>query len=378
MSPLPVDEVLVVGGGIGGLSSAIALSQRGARVTVVERHGNALGASIIVGHRAVYALEELGVLERCLQEGARIEADEPSWWTYVFNREGERQPVPPPKLPADGLPSSVFLYRPVLARILADKARELGVNILVGHSFASIEPSGEAELTTGERKPFDLIVGADGINSSVRRLVFPEAGEPHYTGAMSFRVMLADPPADWFSGLHVAPGGMVVTTVLPGGLFYLAASVEMENRHVDQDEARELVRSALNRYASTTMFAAVDRRITDDVSVIVAPYEWIWVSQPWHRERVVLVGDAAHATTPNIGSGGSMAIEDGVVLADALEAAGNLEPGLTAYERRRLRRTKLVVDASVQIMHLQQQVPRQPLEEAKLRAAAIEQLAAPY
>jgi 2-polyprenyl-6-methoxyphenol hydroxylase-like FAD-dependent oxidoreductase len=126
------------------------------------------------------------------------------------------------------------------------------------------------------------------------------------------------------------------------------------------------------------MFAEVANRIDETVQPIVAPYEWIWMPQPWHRGRVVLVGDAVHATTPNIGAAGGMAIEDGVVLAEELERADELESGLQAFEARRLERTKLVVDSSVEIMLRQQRVPREPMKEAAIRAEAIEKLAEPY
>jgi 2-polyprenyl-6-methoxyphenol hydroxylase-like FAD-dependent oxidoreductase len=375
-------KVLVVGGGVAGLSTAISLSARGHQVTVVDRAEGAIGASIIVGHGAVYALEALGVLDRVLEVAKQIKADEPSWWTLVHNATGERMPVPAPRLPTTGLPSMVFLYRPLLSDILVAAARRHGAEVHFNHTFTSLEQSEDgvtAELTTGERDTFDLVVGADGINSSVRERFFPEAGEPQYIGTMSLRSMIWDAPPHWLSGLHFVPGEPgSVTTLLPGGLFYLAVGARMDRRRIEPDEARALVRAALAKYEGSVMFAEVSERIDDSVQPIVAPFEWIWVPQPWHRGRVVLVGDAVHATTPNIGAAGGMAIEDGVVLADELERAGELEAGLRAYEGRRLERTKLVVDASVEVMNLQRRVPREPMQEAAVRGAAIEKLAEPY
>ena len=374
-------RVLIVGGGVAGLSAAISLAARGHQVTVLDRAEGAIGASIIVGHGAVYALEALGVLDQVLEVAKQIKAVEPSWWTLVHDAKGQKMPVPAPTLPTTGLPSMVFLYRPLLSDILVAAARRYGAEVHFKQTFTSLEQDEEgivAELTTGERARFDLLVGADGINSAVRERFFPEAGGPEYIGTMSLRSMIRDAPAHWLSGLHFASGEPgSVTTLLPGGLFYLAVGARMERRRIEPEEARALVRAAVAKYESD-MFAEVGERIDDTLEPIVAPFEWIWVPQPWHRGRVVLVGDAVHATTPNIGAAGGMAIEDGVVLAEELERAGELEPGFHAYEARRLERTKLVVDASVEVMMMQRRVPREPMQEATVRGAAIEKLAEPY
>jgi len=365
-------KVLVVGGGVAGLSAAISLAARGHQLTVVDRAEGAIGASIIVGHGAVHALEALGVLDQVLEVAKQIKADEPSWWTLVHNAKGERMPVPAPRLPTTGLPSMVFLFRPLLSDILVAAARRHGADVHFNHTFTSLEQDEDgvtAELTTGERVTFDLVVGADGINSSVRERFFPDVGGPEYIGTMSLRSMIRGAPSHWLSGLHFVPGEPgSVTTLLPDGLFYLAVGARMEKRRIEPDEARALVRGAVAKYEG--MFVEIAERIDDTLQPIVAPFEWIWVPQPWHRGRVVLVGDAVHATTPNIGAAGGME--------EIERASDDLATGLRAYEARRHDRCKLVVDASVEVMRMQRQVPREPMQEAAVRSAAIEKLAEPY
>ncbi len=376
-----VNDVLIVGAGIAGLSTAIALGRRGIRTTVVDHAGAAVGASILVTHRAVYALEELGVLDAILEVGRQIRPPEPSWWTYVYNAQGERLPVPEPVL-EDGwaLPSTVFIYRPLLSEILARTAVEFGAEVLIGETYRTVEQhanSVDVELTTGERRRFDLLVAADGINSGLRARFFPELEGPVYTGSMSFRMMFPDAPEDWLSGLHVAKGGTCASTMLPGRHFYLAVPNHMERRRVEQAEAREIVRTVLRDYEPSKMFAEASALLDEDINVIVAPYEWIFVEPPWHRGRVVLVGDAAHATAPTIGSAGGMAVEDAVVLGQELDAGHDLEIALGNYAARREARTQLVVETSATLMRTHQE-RRPPQEEAGLRLSALQKLAEPY
>jgi 2-polyprenyl-6-methoxyphenol hydroxylase-like FAD-dependent oxidoreductase len=379
---LPVNDVLIVGAGIAGLSSAIALGKRGVRSTVVDHSGGTVGASILITHRAVYALQALGVLDQIVEMGRQIRPPEQSWWTYVFNAKGERLPVRAPILDEEwSVPSTVFIFRPLLAQILQDAARANGAEVLIGHSYKTVEPHDggvDVELTTGERRRFDLVIAADGINSGLRQRFFPEVGGPVYTGSMSFRMMFRDAPPEWLSGLHVAKGGTLASTMLPGQHFYLALPNHMERRVVEQEEAREIVQTVLRDYEPSEMFAAASRRVGGgDVPVIVAPYEWIFVEPPWHRGRIVLVGDAAHATAPTIGSAGGMAVEDGVVLAAELAGTGDVEVGLGRYAVRRERRTRMVVETSATLMRSHQE-RRPPQEEAELRLTALQKLAEPF
>jgi naringenin degradation protein FdeE len=384
---LPLRDVLVVGGGLGGLSAAIALGRRGVRTTVLERDAGVLGAGANIGinYRPVYALEELGILDEALEQGQSYPVGEDSRFEAVYDAKGNRLPVgAPPDLGEDWrLPvSSVRFYRPVLSEIMKKAAREQGVELLIGHSYRSLEPRGDvlaAKLTTGEERPFDLVVAADGIHSELRERFFPQAPAPVYTGQMICRVMLEDAPEDWRGGAHLPPEGgeRIVTSVYPDRRFYLATGKRMERRHVDQDEARAIVRGQVAAFGATKMFEEIHERITDDVHVIVTPCEWIFVSPPWHRGRLVLLGDAVHATAPTIGSAGGMAIEDGVVLAQELARTHDVEAALSAYAARREGRTKLVVETSAALMRSHHE--RRPHEEeAAMRFRALQQLVAPY
>jgi 2-polyprenyl-6-methoxyphenol hydroxylase-like FAD-dependent oxidoreductase len=376
-----VRNALIVGGGMGGLSAAIAMAQRKIEVTVVERAHEWTGAAIHFHYGPVYALDELGILDQILERAHFIPADAPSSMFGIFTAQGDRLPLGEPELGEDwSVPPTIAIYRPILGEIMMQAARQHGVELLVGHTYTSMKPSADAvdvELTTGDRRSFDLVVGADGINSGLREQFFGEVDGPTYIGSMAFRMMFKDAPDSWRSGLHVAQGTTISANLLPGNHFYLAVPHKMERRQIEQDEAREIVLSELDKYRPSEMFDAIAERLTDDIDIIVGAYEWIFVPPPWHRGRIVLVGDAIHATAPTIGSAGGMAIEDGVVLAQELAATEDVDRALTAYAERRADRAKLVVVASETLMRTHQE-RRSPEEESVIRLAAYEKLVQPY
>ncbi|WP_404478074.1 FAD-dependent monooxygenase [Novosphingobium sp. BL-52-GroH] len=375
---LAVRKVLIVGGGLAGLSAAIALGEAGAKVTVIDLHGQADGASIAITNRAVDALAELGVLDACVAAGT-VPGGGGSLFAGMMNAAGEPLPIPaPPGRPDDGLPALVAIYRPELARILSDAARAAGAEIRTGTTFTALADQGDhvaASFREGADETFDLVIGADGTRSAVREAIIPDI-RPDYTGWMSFRVVLEDGP-EGQPGFFMQPDGdMVATTRLPGNLVYLAAGEKMDNRRLSQGEATEILGRVLDRYTAP-LVRGIRTRLADGPHIIARPFEWLMVGKPWHRGRIVVIGDAAHSTTANLSSGGSMAIEDGVVLAQELANNADVEAGLTAFAERRYERTRMVVETSVALLKLQERGAH-PAEGGMMRMQAVGALMQPY
>lgn len=251
----------------------------------------------------------------------------------------------------------------------------------IGNTIEALENADDAVHVTfrnGARRTYDLVIGADGIASRVRTLVHGEAIQPVYTGHMGFRCVFQDGPPG-APGFYALPDStMVAMTRLPGGLVYLATGIDMEDRFVSQAEARQLLRDILERYSAPLLVALRARLNSEQEAFVIArPDHWLMVPEPWHRGRVALIGDAAHATTAHLAFGGGMALEDSVVLAQELRLDPHPGASLDRFEKRRVSRTRLVVESSVELLRLQQ-AHASTEASAAIRARAVATLAQPY
>lgn len=373
-----VQRILVVGSGLAGLSAAIALARRGADVTIATLEARAEGTSITITNRAVDAVEALGVLEACLAEGL-TPSDGESIFAAMWDGAGNPLKGPLPPRPASELPAYIAIYRPDLSRILTEAALAAGVTIRAGLSFTSLVDHGshvEVELTDGSHDRFDLVVGADGAHSAVRRLIHPGI-RPTYTGWMSFRLVLENGP-EGPAGFYSLPGGkgMLAIVRLPGNRLYMAAGKQMESRRIAPAEAVQLLDGIMAPYTAP-LPCAIRERLQAQPPIVARPFDCVLVPGPWHRGRITIIGDAAHATTPNLASGGSIALEDGVVLAEELAGAVTLAAGLDAFMARRYARCALVVETSLAMMR-RSDANADPAGNAALRSQALAELVKPY
>ncbi|UAJ12603.1 FAD-dependent oxidoreductase [Glacieibacterium megasporae] len=373
-----VRKVLVVGAGLAGLSAAIALARRGAEVTIVTLDDRAEGTSITITNRAVDAIEALGVLDACIAAGL-TPADGKSLFSAMWDGAGNPLPLSAPPVPATRLPAYIAIYRPDLGRILTDAAVAAGVTMRTGLSFTGLaDGGGHVDVTFGDgtNATFDLVVGADGAHSAVRRVIHPGI-EPTYTGWMSFRIVLEDGP-EGPPGFYTLPAGtgMLATVRLPGNRLYLAAGKRMDHRRIDHSEAVELLDSVLAQYTAP-LIRGIRDQLRNEPPVVARPFEYVLVPQPWHRGRVTIIGDAAHATTPNLASGGSIALEDGVVLAEELDRAESVAAGLDAFMVRRYNRCAMVVETSLAMMRSADSGSGST-DNTTLRSKALAELVKPY
>jgi 2-polyprenyl-6-methoxyphenol hydroxylase-like FAD-dependent oxidoreductase len=332
----PVLTAAVMGGGIGGLAAAVALREIGVDATVHERAAalEPVGAGISLWPNATRVLERLGVLDALLPEAGAIRGfsiRSPSGDT--LNRAG-----------FDGYATpAICAHRADLIAALADRLPR--DSIVLDHELVAMradEGGVDAAFRDGDVVRADIAVGADGIRSTVRAYILDD-GPPVYRGQAIWR------------GIGPLPAGMepgeIFETVGDGvrfGLldcgrgraYWYAAADRPDARDTGDADARkaELLRlfgdwhAPIGETIRSTPAEAILRDGSFDRTA----------RRPWYAGRVVLLGDAAHPTTPNQGQGGCMALEDAVVLARCLAGAPDVESAFRAFEAARFGRTRRV------------------------------------
>ena len=372
-----IQNALIVGGGIAGLTAATTLSRAGISCDVVDLADRPAGAAISLLNRAVDGIAEMGLLEQCLDEGLAVS---PQDIFAYFDAAGKPVSTPPmPSTSTSALPHGILIYRPILANILGRAAEEAGASVRTGVGLAGLRQTADsvtATLTDGSERSYDLVIGADGIRSKTRSLILGDEVIPTYTGLTMFR-WVADGVPDVGPIGHYESEHLCVTRRQRDGGLYLATGRSFPERpRIDAAQARQIVRENLRTFTAPLM-CALEERLTDDTKIIVNDYDWLLVSEPWCRGRVMLIGDAAHATTAHLGAGGGMAIEDGVVLGQEFTTGGPIEDVFKRFMARRFERARMVVHTSVELDRMNQR--GEPIAaQNKVRGQAMMALSSPY
>ncbi len=344
------DRILVQGAGIAGLTMAIRLRQLGhAPVVVEQRDGWAPAASgIFVNSNGLAMLERLGVLDAMLAEGQTTKDDA----MEVHGPEGERlATVVYPRVGGGHIPSMIGIRRTRLQDILAARAMELETDIRFGTSMAGFQQSPErpdavaVTLTDGSHDEYDLVVGADGIMSDVRRTLFP-ARAPRHSGFGVWRVVCPRPPGLDHKLMFVGAGPRIgVMPISEDEVYAFGTTRESPEARYHPAAFAEIMTARFSGY----------RHILPDLLASGLAWHFTQVEEvepvtPWSSGSVVIIGDAAHATTPFMAQGAAMAMEDGVVLAEMVACRGQPMIALLAeFERRRTPRVSFVQERSLAV-----------------------------
>lgn len=337
-------NVLVIGGGIGGPVAALALRRAGFDATVYEaypRTAEGVGGGLGFAPNGLQALSVVGVDDAVRAIGTPITSMALQSWTG--KTLGAFASDPP----------QLMVWRDQLYRVLREAAESHGVSFELGKRLVDATSSDDgvvARFADGTSVRGDLLVGADGIRSTVRGLIDPGAPKPRYAGLLGFGAQVADTGLPSTDGrMYLAFGkraffGYQVMDDSSGGWFVnLPSKTPMsvaETRAVGAAEWLRRFREVFadDRLPALPMFA----RTSPEDLVITGPLEDIPSVPTWSRGRMVLIGDAAHPTSPSSGQGASLAVESAVELARCLRDLPHAE-AFAAYERLRRDRVERVI-----------------------------------
>ncbi|WP_248958317.1 FAD-dependent monooxygenase [Sphaerisporangium perillae] len=359
-----MSHAVVIGGGIGGLTAAAALSRQGWSVTVCERAGSLepVGSGIAIAPNALKALDTIGVGDKvrelsAMQGEAGLRAADGRW---LLRTSAEAA------LARFGDPT-VLLLRATLVDLLASRLPAGALRL--GTTVHAVDPhTGRVSTDDGDLEA-DLVVAADGINSAVRGALFPAHPGPVHSGVTSWRAVVERPEGELRGSESWGPGQVFGIMPLADGLVYCYATAPAHRTRADRANPTTPPNQATLDNGSTPsngadaggggrkgelarlfgdwhdpiprLIAAAeeDRILRHDIFCLAAPLP------AFHSGKVALLGDAAHAMTPNMGQGACQAIEDAVVLA-------HLSGDLPSYTAARLGRTTKIMRRSRTICRL--------------------------
>jgi 2-polyprenyl-6-methoxyphenol hydroxylase-like FAD-dependent oxidoreductase len=327
-------RAVVVGAGIGGLGAAIALERAGVEPIVIERAPELreAGFGLVVSANAVTALRSLGLREVVAARGTRVRRAE------IRNPRGDL--LTPIDYEALGW-ETYGILRSDLQRAMLEAVP--GDHLRLGTTCIGATEDGEALLDGAEAVVADIVVGADGVRSAVRRSLFGEE-LLRYGGHRAWRAGTRfddERVRDRFVEVWGVGGGFGFGPAGPGRVYWYCFEAVPEGAPAPERPRDEFLR----RYGA--WFDPIPALIESTDPGAIEP-TFTYDRPPrrtWGRGRVTLLGDAAHPMKPNIGQGAAQALEDAVVLGSCMGASTDPEEALRAYERRRVRRANAVVRA---------------------------------
>jgi 2-polyprenyl-6-methoxyphenol hydroxylase-like FAD-dependent oxidoreductase len=338
---------LVIGGGIAGPVAAMALQQAGIQATVYEAYASTAegaGGGLTIAPNGLNALDVIGAADavRCI--GVPMTAMVIESWTG--KRLAEFGSLP-------GLPVSQFVWRAELHKALHDEAAGRGIRTEHGKRLTSVTAGADAvtaHFADGTQASADILIGADGIRSTVRSLIDPAAPRPRYAGLLSFAARMDDTGLAATGGkMHMIFGkraffGYQVFDDGSGGWFvnlpHEAPMTLAETRAVTAGDWLSTLRSAFA--ADRTPAPGLLDRTGPGALLIIGPMEDIPSVPVWSSDRMVLIGDAAHASSPSSGQGASLAAESAIQLARCLRDLPH-QQAFTAYEHLRRARAEKII-----------------------------------
>ncbi|OXM56087.1 oxidoreductase YetM [Amycolatopsis thailandensis] len=341
-------SVLIAGAGIAGLTTASSLARRGWSVEVIDTATEdvAIGWGLSLTGPALRALDDLGLADRCLAAGYGMNV------VTNIDIDGTESTFELPRLIGPHRPAMTGIARPELHRILRAEALRLGAQIHLGPGVSRLcldKGQVRAELTDRSMRTVDLLVGADGIRSTVRDHIGRSTPIRHH-GQRVWRALIPRP--SWVNGIHTFAGSGRQTGVVPisSGQAYVFLT---ENDVRQEDEPAPRMQDLMVPFLGRAL--ELRSLVARSASVIRRPVRTALAEALWSSGPGVIIGDAAHAPSPQSASGATLAIEDGVLLAEELDHHADISTAVRAFAERRRDRCATVVETSIAIAALERE-----------------------
>jgi 2-polyprenyl-6-methoxyphenol hydroxylase-like FAD-dependent oxidoreductase len=339
-------DVLIQGAGIGGLTLGIALQQRGYKVSLVERATGLaeVGAGIWMAANPMQVFDRLGFAEKIVEAG---------WAVRLLHlqdsKSGDIQTTNMSAIAKQYRFETIALHRGVLQRLLYEQLQAGSVRF--GCEIGSVKQSDDRvfiNLSDGSSCSAAIVVGADGFNSQIRRMA-GLGGERRYSGSSSYRAIargarILPPEAEHEAYEIWAKGCRVGFSKINADDFYWymtfhAPAGEASSASEMRTHAETLFRTHFPQWIGLLQKTRTQDILKTDISDLKPLMQWF-------SGRIGLIGDAAHATTPNLGQGGAMAVEDALALADSFEKSGLNEAAWKCFEQFRRNKVDWTVSTS--------------------------------
>jgi 2-polyprenyl-6-methoxyphenol hydroxylase-like FAD-dependent oxidoreductase len=334
---MPNDRVLIVGAGVAGLSLAIALRRRGIPVDLIEqgKPDATAGAGLYLVGAATRVLATLGLREAALREGAISRTQ------TLYTRSGHRLAEIDAEAFWAPCGPCIGITRAALHRLLGEQAAA-DLTIRYGTSVATLTQDAQGvsvEYTDGSQSRYALVVGADGIRSSIRQRTLG-GPEPRFRGQVGWRFLARRPQGiDGWSAFIGADRAFLLLPVSADEV-YCYADRMLRQPIADPIQGRlERLRTAFQDFAEPAREVLASLEAPEQVHV--AAIEDVVLDQ-WSQDRVLVIGDAAHATSPNMACGVAMALEDAIVLAELVGESGLSGAAIARFQQRRAARVQWV------------------------------------
>ena len=354
-------KALIIGAGTAGMASAITLSRIDVDIDLIDINPNwgALGAGLTITGPTLRALKQLGVYDEVTKQayvGDGIQVCDP--------QGNPLRILPTPMLEDSDTAGSGGIMRPTMHSIMHKYVEKAGIKMRLGltaDAFDQDETGVTVTFSDGTTGRYDFVLGSDGVLSKTRQLLFPDAPKAEYTGQSCWRLFLKRPASverrTYFLGGPVKVG----FTPVSKDHMYMFLLERCPQRWQEPEDNYKNLKQLLEGYNGILAEIRESLSEADNPNINFRPLECFDLPGPWYVGKVLLIGDSAHPTTPQLASGAGMGIEDALVLAEIFEKQANVDTAFAEFMQRREQRCRLVTQSSMEIGRLEQQ--RAPVEQ---------------